>query len=132
MVESRSKRSRSYFRFRTPGKHGSSENGGTTTVSEECGFSVAPRELQAAHRHAPEIQRGVGGERAHRSGGHLRIAEFAESDYRRVWRVAGCGRDVADKHSGARAGKGLLGSASGRAQPLERDFQRRESEPGNL
>src|ERR1700674_1417888 len=132
MVESRSKRSRSYFRFRTPGKHGSSENGGTTAVSEECGFSMAPRELQAAHRHAPEIQCGVDGERAHRSGGYLRIAEFAESDYRRVRRFAGCSRDGEDKHGGARAGKGLHGSASGRAQPLERDFQRGEGEPGNL
>src|SRR6266849_7048067 len=119
MVESRSKGWRSDFRIRPSGKHGSPENGGATTVSEERGFSVAPRQLQAAHRHAPEVQRGVGGERAHRPRRHLRIAEFAKSDYRRVWRVAGCGRYVADKRSGERAGKGLHGSASGRAQPLE-------------
>src|SRR4029077_3689074 len=119
MVESWRKGWRSDFRIRPSWKHGSPEDCGATTVSEERGFSVAPRQLQAAHRDAPGVQCGVSGECAHRSGGHLRIAEFAESDYRRVWRVAGCGRYVADKRSGERARKVLHGSASRRAQPLE-------------
>src|ERR1700730_9155208 len=115
MVESRRQRWRPDFRFRPSGKYRSPENGGATTVFEERGFSMAPRELQAAHRDAPELLALVGGERAHRSGGHLRVAEFTESDYRRVWRVAGCSRYGADKYSGERAGKVLHGSASGRA-----------------
>jgi hypothetical protein len=43
-------------------------------------YPSLPRLLQAANRHAAEVQCGVAGERAHRAGRHLRNTEFTEGD----------------------------------------------------